>query len=324
MTNQDVLQALGGILSAFLAFYFIVRPLANSFSEVGVVETFERMVETFRSLEVWLFEGVALVVPWAAPMLPAALTFGHVAETLGMGVFIASWAAVTVEGLGITTISTGLAFWYHNQTSSEDDKIPTGALLLVGATFLAYVSIIVSVNVLLEVWPAAKGARVVVVALLTLQTIPAALIIAMRNQYKNISEAVTTGKDEAAYKRKLDSLKRRSLISDDEYVSRILGEGSRRLTREEAQQERPAPAREPERESLIKSHSWHTLPANIKVRLAEVAVDGEQSRLLLTNGPMSETERKSLANWRNYAERDYPTVYSGQETPAEYFARLSH
>ena len=323
MTTPQILQVAWATFASVLSIILIVLPLRRSFKEFGVVETFERMVETFRSLEVWLFEGVALVVPWAAPVLPAALTFGHVNETLSMGVFIASWAAVTVEGLGITTISTGLAFWYHNQTADDGDKIPVGALRLVAATFGAYVLIIVSVNVLLEIWPDENASRVVVVALLTLQTIPAALIIAMRNQYKQISETVTTNKDEAADKRKLDSLRRRGLITDDEYVRRLLGDEQRQPA-QEAPLDQPQEAPAQEVANLIKAHSWHNLPIEIKVRLAEVADDQEQSRLLLTKGKLSETDRRSLANWRNYAMRDFPTIYEGRESPENYLARMDY
>jgi hypothetical protein len=147
----------------------------------------------FNSFNAWVHGAEATVVnvassvaPWLAPLTPAFMTYQHALDTLRFPVWIALPAAVVVEILGFSAVSTGIDFWFFNRRNKAAGK--KAPLRLIVFAFVFYLALIVSSNILLDSTDGAKWAEVTVRALFTLQTIPAALIVVARVSHKNLLE----------------------------------------------------------------------------------------------------------------------------------------
>lgn len=124
---------------------------------------------------------ISTVAPWLAPLAPAYMSFNHMIGPLGFPLWVSFSLACVVEMLGLSTISTSLMFWNHNRKYSvEKNKVPVWIPVL---SFLFYLTIVLTVNVLMDVNPEAD---VLAKLFLTLMTIPAAVTLAVRAMHKDI------------------------------------------------------------------------------------------------------------------------------------------
>lgn len=152
----------------------------------------------FDLINTWLnnVEGSAVnlastVVPWLTPIAPMVMTFGHAVEIFGGGTWGIIWAtpvAATVELLGFATVSTTLRFWMSNKKNrAKYKKAPT---LIPASMFAFYLGLVLSTNVLLDLGPvvgiSSDYVEIVVKALFTLQTIPGAVIVAVRATHREL------------------------------------------------------------------------------------------------------------------------------------------
>jgi hypothetical protein len=144
---------------------------------------FDRLNEAIRNTESSVVNVISAIAPWLAPLAPAYMTYQHAVGTLGFPVWVAFPVAVVVEILGFSAVSTFLAFWFHNRRSAASKKAPINVVVF---AFLFYLSLIIFANVLLDTFENDKWAVVAVRALFTLQTIPAALIVAVRTQHRDL------------------------------------------------------------------------------------------------------------------------------------------
>lgn len=128
--------------------------------------------------------------PWLAPLAPAYMTYMHMVEFLKFPIWVAGALALVVEILGFATVSTFLDFWFFNRRNKAQSK--RAPLSLVVVSFAFYLALIVFSNVLIDVAKAfgteqhQSFAVVAVRALLTLQTIPAAIIVAVRTGHRDL------------------------------------------------------------------------------------------------------------------------------------------
>jgi hypothetical protein len=144
---------------------------------------FERINNWIQNVEFSLVNFISIVAPWLAPLAPAFLSFKHMREILEYPLWVSLALAGVVEMLGLSTISTTLTFWNHNRRYSADrNKVPLFIPIL---SFLFYLFVIMAMNVMLEANPS-PGTIVIVNALLTLLTIPAALTLAVRTMHQEM------------------------------------------------------------------------------------------------------------------------------------------
>ena len=112
------------------------------------------------------------------------MTYQHATSVLNFPDYVAIPAAILVEILGFSAVSTFLAFWFHNKKSQANYKRAPIEVIVIA--FVFYLSLIIFSNVLLDAFPNERWAEITVRALFTLQTIPAALIVAVRTQHRDL------------------------------------------------------------------------------------------------------------------------------------------
>lgn len=154
---------------------------------------FDALNDWIREVEFSLVNLVSTVAPWLAPLAPAYLSFTHMNKFLDFPLWVSFSIAGVVEMLGLSTISTALMFWNHNRRYSADkNKVPVFVPII---SFLFYLGIVLTVNVLLEVNQDGM-ALVAAKALLTLLTIPAAATLAIRTMHQELKEGLKSPKKE--------------------------------------------------------------------------------------------------------------------------------
>lgn len=180
----------------------------------------EKNDNAFDVLNNWIRETESSVVnflsvfaPWLAPLVPAFMTYQHaISPVINFPWYIALPAALVVEILGFSAVSTYLAFYFHNRKIERIVKAkkkrgqPVSTLQkskrrapieVVVFAFAFYLALILTSNVLLDSFPSERWAVISVRALFTLQTIPAALIVAVRTQHRELLKQMskeTSGK----------------------------------------------------------------------------------------------------------------------------------
>ena len=176
--------------------------------------SFQEQLEAFHNavmrLEPVIINVVSATTPWLAPVMPAALTIYHVGTVLLSGWFpIFQWsvaivAGLSVEFLGLGAISTALELW---RTATPPVRNPKGkkatgfrwprlrvtqfGVAVVSGLF--YVLIVLTVNALLELNKSIY-ARVFATALLSLLSVDAAVIIALRAKHRARQIAASDGR----------------------------------------------------------------------------------------------------------------------------------
>jgi len=169
---------------------------------------FDKWDEYVNSTEGSLVNFLTAFAPWLAPLAPAYMTFVHMREFLEFPVLIAFALSLLVEILGFGTVSTALDFWFHNRNDTAKKK--RAPIEVVVGVFVFYLGLILVSNVVIDIANAyfgdnvQKGAIILVRALLTLQTIPGALIVAVRTGHRDLLREI---KEEKARKEEESSKK---------------------------------------------------------------------------------------------------------------------
>ena len=152
---------------------------------------FDRLNEWVNDTEGSLVNFLTAFSPWLAPLAPAYMTYKHMVDFLMFDTWLAMVMALVVEILGFGTVSTGLDFWFYNRANKAKKK--QAPLALVFVSFGFYLSLIIVSNVFIDVatsfdlFATDEAVAIVTVrALLTLQTIPAALIVAVRTGHRDL------------------------------------------------------------------------------------------------------------------------------------------
>jgi len=115
-------------------------------------------------------------------------------------VYISFPLALLVEILGFGTVSTALDFWFHNR--KEKAGVKKAPIEIVVGVFIFYLMLILISNVAIDIAKAylseawQQGAIILVRALLTLQTIPGALIVAVRTGHRELLREIKKEKAE--------------------------------------------------------------------------------------------------------------------------------
>ena len=149
-----------------------------------------KLNQQFQDGETLVVSIIIQIAPWLAPIAPAYLAFYNLTHRLGFFPPVAVAVALTIEMLGIATINTALMFWRHNLRYKDPKRkspvwIPTLA-------FFAYLVIVLSINVFLELRTISEYIPVLVKAFLTFLSIPAALTLAIRLQHSEMISEISS------------------------------------------------------------------------------------------------------------------------------------
>lgn len=171
-------------------------------------EFFEKLNEWIRDTESSVVNFLSAFAPWLAPIIPAYMTYSHATNVLGFPFLVALPAALVVEILGFSAVSTFLAFWFYNRRNVAATK--KAPIYIVVVAFGFYLALILVSNVLIDASIGTKWeltAIVAVRALYTLQTIPAALIVAVRTQHRDLLQEISKERLESS-RNKLESFRK--------------------------------------------------------------------------------------------------------------------
>ena len=160
---------------------------------------FDRLNDGIRNGEASLVNLLSAIAPWLAPLAPAYLSYTHMSSKLAFPKPIAWAVAIVVEVMGLSAVSTALLFWAHNKRYSKEYK--KAPIKIVIGAFVFYLAVILAINVLLEI-SVANWALVTAKSLLTLLSIPAALILAVRTQHQELLNEIKDRKKPGGATRK--------------------------------------------------------------------------------------------------------------------------
>lgn len=130
--------------------------------------------------------------PWLAPVVPTILTSVHLVQKLELHPALAVIVGLVIELLGISTGSTTALFYQHNRRyTDQKNRVPTW---VAGSAFVFYLSVVLSVNVLLALpWRAdvAQIVASVTTGLLTLLSVPAIVLLSVRRMQAEVIDRNT-------------------------------------------------------------------------------------------------------------------------------------
>ena len=147
--------------------------------------------EALRQFEHTAIDLVSAVTPWLAPVIPAAIAFKHMRDPLMFPWWLAFIGAVVIEFLGLSAIHTAVQFWTWNQRKRKSDASAPVAMPVAIGVF--YLILVLSVNVILAEW---DWKYVTAVTLLSLVSVPAGIVIAIRAQHAAYVEQLAEEKQE--------------------------------------------------------------------------------------------------------------------------------
>lgn len=161
---------------------------------------FDKWNEWVNDTEGSIVNFLTAFAPWLAPLAPSFMTFQHMNDFLHFPTWVAFAVAILVEILGFGTVSTFLDFWFYNRREKSGAK--KAPLEIVIFSFGFYLLLILVSNVAIDItqsylsveWQ--KGAIILVRLLLTLQTIPGAMIVAARTGHKDLLREMKLEKQE--------------------------------------------------------------------------------------------------------------------------------
>lgn len=122
---------------------------------------------------------LAATVTWLPPLIPAFLAAHNMIAVLQFPSWLALVGGVVVESLGLVSIHTTFQFWNWNENRREGGPAPT---LLAASTGAFYLSVVLTVNVLLDIG-ISPAVHIVAKALLSLISVPAGVVLALRAQH---------------------------------------------------------------------------------------------------------------------------------------------
>lgn len=144
----------------------------------GVIRFLTSWARLTRAIEGVLVDNLAATSPWLAPLLPAYMAYDAMLTSLHFPPWVAFAGAAVVEFLGLSGVATTFQLWDYNDRRRKPDQAAPVHVALLAAAF--YLTVIVTVNVMLDDAPALhKAAK----ALLSLLSVIAAVILALRAQH---------------------------------------------------------------------------------------------------------------------------------------------
>jgi len=145
---------------------------------------FEKISNAVNDAEDSFINLLCVIAPWLVPIIPAFLTYWHTARDLNFPIWVAWTAAVVVEVLGLSSMRTSISFFEHNKRYSKDVNKAPFALTI--GTYVFYLVVVLTVNVLLDVTNGVTWVNVIAIGLFSLLSLPAGVLISVRTQHSEL------------------------------------------------------------------------------------------------------------------------------------------
>jgi len=152
-----------------------------------MINFFKLATDALNSGEKYIIDFISTFVPYAVPVIPAYLTYYHTINEMAFPSWVAWTAAFVVEALGLASVATAIRFWQHNKKyKTEANRAPFN--LAVGV-YICYIVIVIVVNVVLEIVAETRNGWVILsIALFSLLSFPASVLISIRYIHSDILE----------------------------------------------------------------------------------------------------------------------------------------
>ncbi len=148
---------------------------------------FKALTDGLNGGEKYIIDFLSTFVPYAVPVIPAFLTYQHTVTEMGFPRWVAATAAFVVEALGLASVATAVRFWRHNMKFKKD--VNRAPFKLAVAVYISYIVIVVVVNIILEIVAGTRGGWVITaIALFSLLSFPASILISIRYMHSDILE----------------------------------------------------------------------------------------------------------------------------------------
>lgn len=182
---------------------------------------------------------IAAVSPWSAPAIPTYFTIHNALTYLLYGTSSDRWfvwiLAIALEFVGLAAVHTVLEFWTWNKRHVGNGEQAPVAVAIISA--VVYITIVLVVNVALELYPASRYAPIFARGTLSLLSIPAALIVGIRAQHiRRVQEeneqsdfAQNEQKAENELNREIKRMKAESRYRTNEQITEQPNERPRRV-----------------------------------------------------------------------------------------------
>lgn len=184
-------------------------------------------MNAIKKIEATFIDTIAAVTPWLAPLIPAYLVYHNMVERLGYPPIFGLVGAAAVEFLGLSAVHTAVTFWQWN----DNHKIERAPFWFAFGAGLFYVVIVLTVNAALDIWRGNDTVKIAAHALLSLLSVDAAVIIAIRAQHaRRLTERVEARQERQAARRDAsqhatDATVTRQPASREEFVTAWRGNG---------------------------------------------------------------------------------------------------
>lgn len=153
-------------------------------------------------LETTVVDLIAASLPWIAPILPAWLVVTGVYQRVEHNIFFSLLAGLVVEILGISTVTTAVRFYGHNQNEDERDRFRLAAreekgqsnvirrgwrapTLWAGLLSAYYLVTVLLIAIILDY--NSDPVVLAVKALLSSTSVVGAVVLGMRSQYRTMT-----------------------------------------------------------------------------------------------------------------------------------------
>jgi uncharacterized membrane protein YidH (DUF202 family) len=148
---------------------------------------FKILTDALNGGEKYIIDFISTFVPYAVPVIPAYLTYHHTINEMGFPSWVALTAAFVVEALGLASVATAVRFWQHNKKYKTDaNRAPFKLAVMV---YLFYIVVVIVVNVVLELVAQTRNGWVILsIALFSLLSFPASVLISIRYIHSDILE----------------------------------------------------------------------------------------------------------------------------------------
>lgn len=154
---------------------------------------FGAVTELFNGTEESIVNLICIVSPWLTTIVPASMTYIHTESILKFPKWEAFVTAAIVETLGFAAIRTIISFMEHNKRYTSD--VRRAPLWLSISVYIFYLVVILTVNVYLQWTNDIPTANIVATGLLSLLSVPGAVLVAVRAQHAELLREISEQKE---------------------------------------------------------------------------------------------------------------------------------
>ena len=158
-----------------------------------------------RSVEAWVTDTIAGLIPWLAPIPSAVLVANATMRHLAWSLPVAIVAGLIIEGLGLTSTSTALTLWEWNARRPADE--PKAPFWLAGLMVAVYLVSTIGLTVVLDM-----DVTLVHIApsLFPILALVGTINIALRSQHKHRLERINFSERQARIDAEIDKAERKA------------------------------------------------------------------------------------------------------------------